>query len=196
MKRLTFIAAIVAWALTLSVGAAHAEVYTYTPSPPDCWDLDHERFYTWGINVSDMVGATIMEMELTIENISNGDSDANVLFLNLLDWCPLGTHRINDNGNQFQNAFANYGVPIDAFTDTNGPGTTEDLHYRFSDLGLLDAANAFSDDGVIGIGLDPDCHFYNAGITLTIEFGYPAGGENRTWGQVKNRFKDEGDEEE
>ena len=91
----------------------------------------------------------------------------------------------------FEDAFSGYGVQIDQYHDANGADTVENLRYVFSDLELLAIAEAFADDGLVGFGFDPDCHFYNSGITLTIQFAYTAGNDNKSWGQIKNRFKHE-----
>jgi hypothetical protein len=58
------------------------------------------------------------------------------------------------------------GLPLVMFQ--NLPNTPQDLSYNFTadDIAVL---SAFAEDGIFGIGFDPDCHFWNDGITLTIE---------------------------
>jgi hypothetical protein len=188
-------ALVVTGLLVLSVllaGQAFAETFTYVPSPADCWDLDHSYYYTWGIDVSGLQGLNITEVELVIENITNWDNNTNVLYLHLLDNAPLGLTSHSDSDNAFVDPFGGEDGLIDAFTDTNGSATTQDLHYLFSDLGLVPMVKTYAADGVIGIGIDPDCHYWNDGITLIITAECQSSATKKeTWGQIKNQFKEE-----
>ncbi len=188
--RLTAVALVTILAATaLFSGTLSAQTFTYVPTPADCWDLDHSHYYTWGIDVSELQGWTITEAELVIENITNWDNLTNVLYIHLLNDAALGLASFNDDENAFGDPFAAADGLIDAFTDNNGAGTTEDLHYLFSDLGLIPLMNGYAADGVIGLGLDPDCHYYNDGITLIITGECPSSGtENKSWSQVKYEF--------
>jgi hypothetical protein len=52
---------------------------------------------------------------------------------------------------------------------------TEDLKYKFSELGLLDTLNSYlatpygAGKSNFGIGFDPDCHYNNCGVKLIIQ---------------------------
>ena len=166
-----------------------AETHVYAPVPADCWDLDHHRYYTWGIDVSDLVGWTITEMELNIVNINNWDNNTNVLFIHLLDEAALGLNSYGDDENSFGDPFVGQGGLVDAWHDVNGTAVADTLHYVFSDLGLIPTANAYAQDGVLALGLDPDCHYWNDGIELIISVECPSSGtEDRSWGEVKRLF--------
>ena len=47
-------------------------------------------------------------------------------------------------------------------------GVAVDLTLTF-DAEMLAALNTYAADDIIGFGIDPDCHFYNDGIELSIE---------------------------
>jgi hypothetical protein len=50
----------------------------------------------------------------------------------------------------------------------NLPSTPQDITYNFDKIELEALVN-YSADDKFGFGFDPDCHFYNNGISLTIE---------------------------
>jgi hypothetical protein len=52
---------------------------------PNQFSLDHHDAYTWRIGGVNLAGQTITSATLTIRNISNWDSNANRLFIHLLD---------------------------------------------------------------------------------------------------------------
>src|SRR5687767_3041155 len=64
---------------------ASADTITFAPTPSDLNDLDHHQVYTWGITGVDLKGQQITGAKLTIKNISNWDSNPNILFVHLLD---------------------------------------------------------------------------------------------------------------
>ena len=158
---------------------ANATVVTFVPPDPssrdsnlhDMEDLDHDYYYSWGIDWSLPSGNTIQEAVLTISNIRDWTVEQNLLHIHLLPTAPSGVQRVWD-GQGMSDAFDpnNQGNPplIGRYSDPDGPATRETLVYRFSDLGLLDDLAQFLADGNFGIGFDPDCHFYNNGVTFQI----------------------------
>jgi hypothetical protein len=44
----------------------------------------------------------------------------------------------------------------------------QDITYNFNPIDIA-TLNTYAADGVFGIGFDPDCHYWNEGITLTIQ---------------------------
>ena len=58
-------------AAQVGLGVARADVFQFQPVPADLYDLDHYRFYTWGIawNVPD--DHVILAATLFIDNINN-----------------------------------------------------------------------------------------------------------------------------
>lgn len=147
----------------------------FTPDPADLYDLDHNSVYTWGINVPLAPGEHLISAELSFNNIRNWDDNDNVLYIHQLDWAQLGVRDIHDDnqggGDYFENQYA--GEHTHLVTYENLPPTPQDITYTFTtdDLTVL---NGYVDDGRIGLGFDPDCHFYNCGVQLTLETPEPS----------------------
>jgi len=149
---------------------------SYQPTPADMYDLDHSSYYAWGIDLtSDSQydpGLSIESAELTFSNIRNYMNADNVLFISLLDWADPDTNdgllRGRDSRLEQVDAFAGQGTPV--YEWTNDPaGVPVDLTLSF-DEALLTTLNGYAaNDNIIGFGIDPDCHFYNDGVTFTIE---------------------------
>ena len=148
-------------------------VLLFSPTPADLYDLDHHKAYRWGFDVELPGQEEVVSATLTIRNIRNWDSNPNVLYIRLLDWCELGVRQSTDNqgGGDF---FATYGYPhIHLVTYVNLPTTPQNLVYEFA-AGQIVALNSYLADGRIGLGLDPDCHFYNDGVELRLVTPEPA----------------------
>jgi hypothetical protein len=74
-----------------------------------------------------------------------------------VDW-GVEAYRIQDINND----------PLNPWHDvTGGVKKTWNLTYQF-DEGSINSLFEYALDGSFGIGLDPDCHYYNDGIVLTI----------------------------
>ncbi|HVS21069.1 MAG TPA: PEP-CTERM sorting domain-containing protein [Pyrinomonadaceae bacterium] len=163
---------------------------------PNQFNLDHHDAYTWRIGGVDLTGKAITSATLTFHNISNWDRNPNMLFIHLLDTAKSfstasGTRSATVNGvTSFQDAPANQ-VPVtdinDDFAGTrylNNPlvdantantfltqqsftTTPGDFVYTFTadQLNILSAY--FLNGSDIAFGFDPDCHFWNNGITFS-----------------------------
>jgi hypothetical protein len=152
---------------------AQAEMFTFTPSPADLYDLDHSKAYLWAINWTPPPGQTVIGAELFFDDIRNWDNNPNVLYVELLNSPPPGIHQYTDNegGGDY---FLNYaGGATHLVTYTNLPTTPQDLTYVFTPAEVV-ALNSYLADGRFGIGLDPDCHFYNKCIKLKLVTPEPA----------------------
>ena len=182
MTRISLLAA-----LLLLAATASAETFTYEPDPSNLNDLPHASVFTWGIDVSELAGMQVEEVELRITDISNWDDDANVLHLHLLDGAAPGVSVDGDNQDP-ADAFEGLGPLIDHWVDENGEMNLDTLIYIFSDLGLVETADAYCQDGMIAIGLDPDCHYWNAGITLTIIAEPVTPVAESTWSSLKGLY--------
>lgn len=157
-------------AILLIPAVAFGITYTFSPNPPNIDNLRGGNYYGWGIyQVFD--DDYIVSATLTFSNIVNlyGNSELDVLHLNLLDNPGfLGVRQYVDSGD-LSNAFAGqvgavhldsvYGIPVAP------PPIT--YIYNFTGEQIYHLFN-FTRDGYFGIGIDPQCHFYNDGITLTI----------------------------
>lgn len=178
MRQLTLVLIGVGVAFSL-VGPAVADMFVFAPEPPDLGDLDHEKCFKWGINWALPEGQEITSAVLTYKNIYNWEASANVLYTHLLDtvtdtngWFPPnwvqkpGYQTITITKTDYQSkgdAFTGQGVKLGEWSDPDGPRTKIDLAYAIS-------ADQFSwlSDGNFGFGIDPDCHYYNDGVSFVI----------------------------
>jgi len=169
--------------------SAHATVTTlsFQPSPTDMNDLDHHLAYTWRIDNISLSGLAVTGATLSITNISNWDTNPNVLHLHLLDTAinpgvasfvddPTGSVPLTDLTDDFvstrYHSDPNWLVKAgtaDTFL-ANPTFTTTGVNYAFnftaSQLQTLAAYIANGSD--IAFGLDPDCHFFNDGVKITM----------------------------
>jgi hypothetical protein len=171
------------------IGPAKANyTYTFQPSDFDFDDLDHNYFYLWIVNWSLPANEITSGANLFIENINDWMvEDGGIMYMRLLSkenidqaitnlsmdthWNPpfQDMYRASDK-EATSDAFSSFGYLLTTYTDDDGePNPAENFAYTFNPLqvGLLNSYIA--SDNVFGISLDPDCHFYNDGVTLTIE---------------------------
>jgi len=164
-----------------------------SPYLQDMQDLNHAYFFTWGINFTLPADMHVESATLSFQNLSDWTPEADALYLHLLNDTPIGVRHVQD-----QNPNSNVNAPLDDdFTplhplNPQGPliGTYEypdnlwpagqNVDISFSPA-LVAALDAYIHDGngggptigtaghgTFGIGLDPDCHYSNDGVTLTI----------------------------
>jgi len=147
-------------------GAAGA--ITFEPSPDNLWNLDHGRYYAWGIKWDIPAGQTIVDASLSFDDIQNWNSSTNDLWVHLLDnpYKYVGTFVGWDNPNVQADHFAGSGVLLNHWHNISS--TASDITYNF-DPTELTALNNYAADGFFAFGIDPDCHFYNTGISLNVE---------------------------
>lgn len=165
--------------VVLLSGAAYASDYTLSPTPKDFNDFPHEKYLAWKPNWSLPEGETITEAVLTFYNIYDWTKENNDrLYTHLLTTDPKGGKKISkfsdvwywkDNQKGGDN-WDGKGPLIGVWTDPYGgnPNKAINLTYKFSDLGLVDDLNAALTNGFFGIGVDPDCHYYNCGVDLKL----------------------------
>ena len=186
--RLLLTLALAATAFTVGSARAAVTTLTYSPNPVDLYDLDHHMVYTWRLDNLTVDTATITGASLTFNSIRNWDSNDNVLHLHLLDTAINAGVRSFEDVDQTQ-------VPVVDMTDdfanaryhnstgwlvANGTadtllgnpsfgttGTNYTINFTSSELSALKAYIASGHD--VALGFDPDCHFYNNGITFSIQ---------------------------
>ncbi len=154
--------------------------------PNDLWDLDHYYFYVWDIELDIPQGQTVVSANLSIDNINNWIvEDEDVLYMSMLandditaavddgvisPW--FNVYMGHDGQSQKGNELDGYGMTIDVFTDDNEvsqqENPSENYTYTFTNAQLDVLNSLIIDDGGFGLGFDPDCHYYNDGIYLTI----------------------------
>jgi hypothetical protein len=158
-------------AAVLIQGAAWADA-VFVPPVADVFDLDHYYAYTWGIDLGFSTTDTpIVEAVLTFTDIYNWRVENDHLYVHLLDNAPLGLRRKWDawGGGDY---FKNQGVLLANWNDPEEWNKTKDLVITL-DTAQLAALNSFGADGRIAFGLDPDCHYYNKGVSFSIRTYIP-----------------------
>jgi hypothetical protein len=171
-------------------GIASADVITFRPTPSDLNDLDHHMVYTWRVdNVNVPRGHTITGARLVINNISNWDRNPNMLFIHLLDTARSSgvASFVDDPTNQapipeseiiddfFNERFhdrrswlvdANTGdILLDSRSFTM---TAVNYEWVLTPAQLNTLAAFITSGGNFALGFDPDCHFFNSGISFQI----------------------------
>ncbi|HSS20257.1 MAG TPA: PEP-CTERM sorting domain-containing protein [Pyrinomonadaceae bacterium] len=152
---------------------------------PRQFDLDHHNAYTWRIDNVNLAGKTITGAKLTFTNISNWDSNANMLFVHLLDTArnagaasfvdasgtPVLPNQIADNfaGSLFNsNPLVASGTGNTFLFAQSFSTTPTTFVYNFTAEQLQILSAYFMSGNNIAFGLDPDCHFWNNGIKFEI----------------------------
>jgi hypothetical protein len=163
-------------AAAVLAGAISANAIVFTPTPGDLGDLDHHKATTWGITWNVPTGEVITGAKLTIKNIWDWQVESDKLFIHLLDDPRSGVTSIYDNtaDNVISDYFSGQGVLLTSWSDPyGGHARNFDLVYNFTSANLTTLRNYLTDPnpygtGDFGFGLDPDCHYYNSGVTFEI----------------------------
>jgi hypothetical protein len=156
----------------------------------DLNDLDHNYLYMWGINASQLQNQRVVSATIHFNNIQDWRNEPDILKFYLLD-----NLRNNDNVNSVDiiqipdgsginpaneipfyevtkfSDFTKLGSWTDPDNDPAG-GYTFDFTFNADQLTALNAYLLTLNHGfnsTFGLGFDPDCHYYNDGITLNIE---------------------------
>ena len=153
-------------------------------------DLDHHRAYTWRIDNTNLKGKQITGAKITFKNISNWDRNANMLFIHMLDTAknagissfqdatgtPVPSSQIIDNfaGSLYNtNPLVNPGTGNTFLTMQSFTTNPRDFVFNFT-AAQLQALTAYVNNGNnVAFGFDPDCHFWNNGITFEVTTGDP-----------------------
>lgn len=167
---------------TLAQVAAPSQTLTFQPNPADLGDLDHHLVYSWRIdNISVNSPVSVTSATLTFSNIANWDSNPNMLFAWLLDTAThSGVATVQDvDANQapvvdIVDAFLS---PISLVSNSTAKiklfqksFTTTPTTYTFTfNAAQLATLSAYINNGHdVAFGFDPDCHFFNDGITFAM----------------------------
>jgi len=178
MSKMLFVCVLVALATTLP---AVAEVISFQyAAAPDMYDLDHGKWYEWGMswNRTAYDPASIRSAWLTVSNVYDNTHDPqNVVFAEVLDTPRdgVGVRIGSDNESLHSDYFASSSYPnphefLTAFHDTQAGDTPQNWRWDFNATDLSKLKSYASNNGLFGIGLDPDCHFVNTGIKLNVEW--------------------------
>jgi len=177
-----------ALAALVCASVASGGTYTYDPSDggfaDDLEDLAHGKAYEWGIDFSNIPGdETIIGASILFESIWNWwPCESYDLYVTLLpdySGTPPGVTRYTDN-QAAGNYFGGWAGALELvhYTEVGGGGdvegaldfdlTPDDVTYDFDAAEVLALTNAVADDNG-ALGFDPDCHFWNCGISFTVE---------------------------
>jgi hypothetical protein len=169
---------------------ASADTLTLQPPNPDLSDLDHHQVYTWRVDNVDLKGKIITGAKLTIKNIRNWDANRNMLFIHLLDTAksagvasfvddPTNSVPVVDIRDDFvdpryhnqSNWLVAAGTSDTFLTSRSFTTTAVNFVYEFNAAQIQALLTYISNGGNFALGFDPDCHFFNDGITLEIMTG-------------------------
>jgi hypothetical protein len=127
------------------------------------FDLDHHRAYTWQINnIPSLAGKTIISATLTFKNIANWDTNANRLFVHLLNSANAG---FNGN-NQISSVVDETGVPVPA-------ASIDDYFIGANTLGPGGSNNTYLfDRGFNMVGQGASANFAGPGTYVAQDFVY------------------------
>ena len=159
MKRALLLALVPLLAIST---ASRADFYSYQPVPADLYDLDHAKAYTWGIQLGLPADQVVQSAYLSFKQLRD-DTTNDRLYIHLLDTAPLGVTVLSDPVSGNSDYFGSQGILLTVFA--NVPSTASDRMYTLT-AAQVATLNQYGADGRIGIGLDPDCHYYNCGVTL------------------------------
>jgi hypothetical protein len=155
--------------------SANAGLTVFQPTPNDLSDLPHEYYFTWGINLTLAQDEKITAAKLTFTNIWDWTKESgDHLFVHLLDNIKSGSRSYVDNQGGGDN-FAGKGALVGDWSDpVGGKSQNFDLVFDFGSLELLGVLKDFAltapgkNKVNFGFGIDPDCHYYNDGVTFTM----------------------------
>ena len=144
---------------------AGATTYTFSPLPNDIGDLKHSWAYKWGIDWSLPDGETIAGASLLFDEFSNWKEEPNNLYVSLLDTAYMGVRQFwDDQGDG--DYFAGAGLLLNQYQDVSSVASDVTYYFSNDELAVL---KVYLKDGNFGLGFDPDCHFWNNGVYLSIE---------------------------
>lgn len=161
---------------------ARATVYTFAPTPGNLGNLDHNYFYTWGLNFAVPSGERIVSASLTFTKIWDWTVEPDTLFVHLLDTAPLGVNTWTDNegGGDFfaSSTFNSTGIAhtkLGQWSDPYGgdPNRAQNVTFAFNSAQLMALQGYITNAtpsgwAMFAFGFDPDCHYYNNGLSFTI----------------------------
>jgi hypothetical protein len=143
------------------------------------FNLDHHDAYTWHLTgLAIAPGSAITSASLTFHNITNWDTTTNRLFVHLLDTAAGGNNAVttfNDVSTSQSpvttiSDFFTEGtgdIKLGEFSDTNGVAATQEVVFTFNQQQLQRLTQFIANGGDIAFGFDPDCHYWNNGISFS-----------------------------
>lgn len=141
--------------------------------------LVHDDYYSWGLNITVPADEDITSATITFEGLRNWDNLRNHLYVHILGDALLGFRKAgDDSGTNFVdslnswnlngegNTFVyDFGLP---YGNGNNATVARNVSFTISDLSVITFLNTATSDGLFGLGLDPDCHFWATKLKLTL----------------------------
>ncbi len=158
-------------------------------------NLDHNKYYTWGMDLGiNMDKVEISQASITFKKIQNWDDEAYSLWVRLLERdynTRRDANRVVSDGVKIRNdnqgptdalakdrSGVDNGILLEKYTKPDIPGSSDPaktITYNFEpiEIGFLntyasDRFNSSLGAAIIGLGFDPDCHFWNDGVVFNI----------------------------
>ena len=178
---ITFVLILLVFAGSSTVRATS---FIFEPITSDLSDLGHEDCYAWGIDGSEVAaklaeGEVIEKALLEIKGINDWTNEDNdVLHIWLVDELP-DISWWSENWPGVSQGQDDQGTS-DAFADSDGTflmDYTDDNPWRENvsvNIPVASLTDYVVNDGIIGIALDSDCHYYNRGIRLKVITSTPS----------------------
>ena len=177
MRKLSLV--IFVFSVVFLLGTAYATTFNFIPNPADLGDLDHSYYYSWKISWTVPSGEEIIGATLQFDDICNWAYETNDrLYIHLLDEPPTTYpfQLVNSGGNVWRawdnqntgDSFSGQGVKVvDPYWTDTGDTVPKDISFNFSEV-LVNTLKSYVADGIFGFGFDPDCHYWNNGVMLTV----------------------------
>lgn len=109
---------------------------------------------------------TVTGATLFFDDIRDYTTEENYLYVHLLDSATSGVTTYGDSHPWlFEDDLSGQGILLNTWSL---PATPQDIYYSFTADELSDLMTYLT-DGNFGLGFDPDCHYWNNGITLTVQ---------------------------
>jgi len=155
--------------------------YTFVPTPASLGPagLNHDKYYSWGIDWTKPDNEVISSATLTFHNIYNDPTVPPYELANLL-WTDL----LNSQAAGVTSGYDSYGWPnlkttdqytpqIIAGTAAALPGTpwvdNNDMVPKTVSFSVPEGYFGWLSDGNFGFGVDPDCYYRLTGVDLVIK---------------------------
>lgn len=160
---------------------------SWSPNPSNLNNLDHHSLYTWRIDDLNVDPSKIRSVTLSFSSIRNWDKNANVLHLHLLDTAkrsgvrsfiddPAGAAPVADLTDDFistryhnqSNWLVSAGTADTFLADQSFTLNPVNWSFTLTPSQLAAFRSYVSNGNNVAFGFDPDRHFFNNGIIVTM----------------------------
>lgn len=162
---------VVACMVAVGVCAVSANADMTFSAPDALKSMGHSSYYAWKISPILPSGETITGASLFFDDIRNWNNAKNELYVSLLDGNGLsnGVTSFGDYDDGFVDGLLGFSGYVPLVTLSGFTTTPVDITIDFTSSHTATLNNYFMANGCFAIGFDPDCHFYDNGIALTLE---------------------------